>query len=78
MQRRRRADLPPTPTPCRRCRPLPRPARRSNTLKKGDYVGWVQEYAICLLKQLHPRPVATQDVRLMRASFMLTHRVPAG
>ena len=62
--------------------PLPAPpllpARRSNTLKKGDYVGWVQEYAICLLKQLHPRPVATQDVRLMRASFMLTHRVPAG
>ena len=41
-------------------------------------MGWVQEYAICLLKQLHPRPVATQDVRLMRASFMLTHRVPAG
>lgn len=56
----------------------PSPARRQSTIRRNDYKGWAREYAICLLHQLNPRALAHDDVRLMRASFMLTHRVPAG
>lgn len=51
---------------------------RQSTIRRNDYKGWAREYAICLLHQLNPRALAHDDVRLMRASFMLTHRVPAG
>ena len=51
---------------------------RSTSIKRGDYAGWAQEYAICLLHMLLPRPVSAEQLRLMRASFMLSHRVPEG
>lgn len=63
---------------CRACTLSFSPPRRQTTIKRGDYRGWAREYGICLLHQLNPRPLAHEDVRLMRASFMLTHRVPAG
>ncbi|EFN50723.1 hypothetical protein CHLNCDRAFT_55622 [Chlorella variabilis] len=50
----------------------------STSIKRGDYAGWAQEYAICLLHMLLPRPVSAEQLRLMRASFMLSHRVPEG
>lgn len=57
----------------------PRPPRcRSTTLAREDYGGRATEHLICLLHQLNPLPVSGEDIRLMRASFMLTHRVPAG
>ncbi|PSC71161.1 alpha-amylase chloroplastic [Micractinium conductrix] len=51
---------------------------RSTTLAREDYGGRATEHLICLLHQLNPLPVSGEDIRLMRASFMLTHRVPAG
>jgi len=54
------------------------PAGRAETLKRGDYRGWMREYGTCLLLMLNPQPVNHDSFRLMRASFMMTHRVPAG
>lgn len=51
---------------------------RSASIARNDYGGWVVEYTTCLLLQFNPRPVSASDIRLMRAAFMLTHRVPAG
>lgn len=62
-------------TPCLR---LPYQLHRSATLQRGDYVGYWKELGVCLLHQFNPAPVAAEDIRIMRASFMLTHRVPHG
>ncbi|KAL4859220.1 MLO-like protein 14 [Chlorella vulgaris] len=51
---------------------------RSASIKQGDISGNLKEYAICLAHSFNPTPVTTEDLRLMRASFMLTHRVPTG
>ncbi|KAL4420149.1 hypothetical protein ABPG77_010365 [Micractinium sp. CCAP 211/92] len=48
------------------------------SIARNDVGGWAREYAICLLQQFNPRALTHEDVRLMRASFTLTHRVPEG
>ena len=58
--------------------PLPWHPCSTSTIKRGDHVGWLQEQAICLAYLFWPVPVSHEDIRLMRASFMLTHRVPPG
>lgn len=48
------------------------------SIKQDDHVGWMREYVICALHLFDPFPVGHEELRLMRASFMLTHRVPTG
>ena len=51
---------------------------RSGSIKKGDAPRWFLEYVICFLTSLLPAPVTREQFQIMRASFMLTHRVGEG
>ena len=66
------------PAPARTPSVLSCVLNRRATIRADDHVGWLKEHLICLAMQLNLRPVAASDIRLLRASFMLTHRVPQG